>query len=43
LQQAMEELAGENIQSKKILDVLFVMEKNIQKETVFQRVEKILK
>ena len=43
LQQAMEELAGENTQSKKILDVLFVMEKNIQKETVFQRVEKILK
>ena len=43
LQQAMEQLAEENVQSKKILDVLFVMEKNIQKETVFQRVEKILK
>jgi DNA-binding MarR family transcriptional regulator len=43
LQQAMEELANENIQSKKILDALTAIEKNLQKETVFERVEKILK
>jgi len=43
LQQAMEELANENIQSKKILDTLTAIEKNLQKETVFERIEKILK
>jgi DNA-binding MarR family transcriptional regulator len=43
LQQAMEELSNENTQSKKILDALTSMEKNLQSETVFERVEKILK
>lgn len=43
LQQAMEELSNENSQSKKILDTLTAMEKNLQKETVFDRVEKKLK
>lgn len=43
LQQAMEELSNENTQSKKILDTLTAMEKNLQSETVFERVEKILK
>jgi len=43
LQQAMEELANENAQSKKILDALTALEKNMQKEGVFDRVEKILK
>ncbi len=42
LQQAMEELANENAESKKILDALTAMEKNIQKAGVFDRVEKIL-
>ena len=43
LQQAMEQLTNENAQSKKILDALSALEKNIQKETVFDRVEKMLK
>jgi DNA-binding MarR family transcriptional regulator len=43
LEQAMDELANENTQSKKILDALTAMEKNIQKAGVFDRVEKILK
>ncbi len=43
LQQAMEELANENAQSKKILDALTALEKNMQKEGLFDRVEKILK
>ncbi len=43
LQRAMEELANENAQSKKILDALTAMEKNMQKAGVFDRVEKILK
>src|SRR5690242_6989385 len=43
LQQAMEELASENTQSKKVLDALTAIEKNLQKETVFERVEKKLK
>ena len=43
LQQAMAELASEHTQSKKILDALTAIEKNIQKEGVFERVEKILK
>jgi len=42
LQQAMEQLANENSKSKKILDALTVLEKNLQKETVFDRVEKNL-
>jgi DNA-binding MarR family transcriptional regulator len=43
LRKAMEELANENSQSKKILDALTAMEKNLKSETVFDRVEKILK
>lgn len=43
LQQAMQELADENPQSKKILEALTAMEKNLQSATVFQRVEKLLK
>ena len=43
LQQATEELANENAQSKKILDALTALEKNMQKEGVFDRIEKILK
>ncbi|HEY6977722.1 MAG TPA: MarR family winged helix-turn-helix transcriptional regulator [Chitinophagaceae bacterium] len=43
LQRAMEELANEHEQSKKILDALTAMEKNIEKESVFKRVEKFLK
>jgi hypothetical protein len=43
LQQAMEELANENIQNKKILDVLTAIEKNMQRAEIFNRVEKILK
>src|SRR3954470_15746146 len=43
LQQAMEELANDNAQSKKILEALTAMEKSVQKAGVFVRVEKILK
>lgn len=43
LEQAMEQLSSENAQSKKILETLTALEKNLQKETVFDRVEKILK
>jgi DNA-binding MarR family transcriptional regulator len=43
LMKAMEQLTGENVQSKKILDALTSMEKNIHKESLFERVEKILK
>jgi DNA-binding MarR family transcriptional regulator len=43
LKQAMEELANENAQSKKILDALTVMEKNLQQQSVFDRVENFLK
>ena len=43
LQEAMQELSNESTQSKKVLDALTVMEKNIQKTGVFERVEKILK
>jgi DNA-binding MarR family transcriptional regulator len=43
LQEAMETLANENAQSRKILDALTALEKNLQKETVFERVEKMLK
>jgi len=43
LQKAMEQLANENTQSKKVLDALTAIEKNLQKETVFERVEKKLK
>jgi len=42
LQQAMEELSNENTQSRKILDALTAIEKNLQKETVFERVEKLM-
>ena len=42
LQKAMEELANENSQSKKILDALTAMEKNLQKQDVFERIEKKL-
>jgi len=38
----MEELSNENNQSRKILDALTAMEKNLQKETVFERVEKLM-
>jgi DNA-binding MarR family transcriptional regulator len=43
LQRAMNELVNENTQSKKILDALTGVEKNMQKAGVFDRVEKILK
>jgi DNA-binding MarR family transcriptional regulator len=43
LEKAMEQLTQENTQSKKILDALTALEKNIRDETVFERVEKILK
>jgi DNA-binding MarR family transcriptional regulator len=41
--EAMEELANESTQSKKVLEALTGMEKNIQKTGVFERIEKILK
>ena len=43
LEKAMEQLTHENTQSKKILDALTALEKNIRDETVFERVEKFLK
>jgi DNA-binding MarR family transcriptional regulator len=43
LQKAMEQLVNENTQSKKVLDALTAIEKNLQRETVFKRVEKRLK
>ena len=43
LQKSMVQLADENIESKKILDALTTMEKNLQKETLFERVENFLK
>ena len=43
LQQSMEQLVNENIQSKKILEALSAMEKSLQKESVFERVENLLK
>lgn len=43
LEKAMEELANENTQSKKILKGLDSIEKNISVRSVFERVEKFLK
>jgi len=43
LLQAMEELANENTQSKKVLEALTALEKNLQSEPVFERVEKKMK
>jgi len=43
LEKAMEKLISENTQSKKILGALTALEKNIRKETVFERVEENLK
>lgn len=43
LLQAMEELANENTQSKKVLEALTALEKNLQSETVFERVGKKMK
>jgi DNA-binding MarR family transcriptional regulator len=43
LQQSMEKLVSENIQSKKILQALTAVEKSLQKESVFERVENLLK
>jgi DNA-binding MarR family transcriptional regulator len=43
LQKTMEQLANENTQTKKILDALTAMEKNLQKESIFERVEKLMK
>ena len=42
LSKAMEQLTDETTQCRKILDALTALEKNIQHETVFDRVEKIL-
>jgi DNA-binding MarR family transcriptional regulator len=43
LQEAMAQLACENRQSGKILDALTAMENNLQSQTVYERVEKLLK
>lgn len=43
LQQAMEELSSETVQSKKILEALTAMENNLQKQSVFERVENKMK
>lgn len=43
LQQAMEELSSETVQSKKILEALTAMENNLQKKSVFERVEHKMK
>jgi hypothetical protein len=39
----MEQLTHENTQSKRILDALTAMENDLQKESIFERVEKLLK
>jgi len=43
LQEAMEELASEKSQSKKILDALTAMEINLQQQSLFERVQKKIK
>jgi DNA-binding MarR family transcriptional regulator len=43
LQKTMEQLTHENTQSKRILDALTAMENDLQKESIFERVEKLLK
>ncbi len=42
LQQAMDELANESNQSKKLLEALTAFENNLKKESVLKRVEKKL-
>lgn len=43
LQKAMEELSIENTQSKKLLDALSALENNLQKEGVYERVQRKMK
>ena len=43
LQKAMDELSGENAQSKKLLTALTVMENNLQEKGVFDRVQDKMK
>ena len=43
LQQAMEELSSETVQSKKLLDALTALENNLQKTGVYERVENKMK
>ncbi len=42
LQDAMEELAGENNKSKKLLEALTALENNLKQSSIFERVEKKL-
>ena len=43
LQKAMQELGSEGAKSKKLLDALTAMENNLQKEGVYERVQKKMK
>jgi len=43
LQKAMEELGNESIQSKKVLGALTALENNLQKDSVYERVQKKMK
>jgi DNA-binding MarR family transcriptional regulator len=43
LQKAMQEIGNEDVKSKKLLDALTAMENNLQKEGVYERVQKKMK